>query len=416
MVDATGQFTAADFARLEATALAAGPIAMLDELAAALAAARRWHALFDLRLVQARLAAGLSLATTAPPDDLAAQAALDERSLVACREVGQGLLDDGEVAAAWMYLRAAMPVEEMAKQLASLAARALPAGGAAGALPPFDDKASRLVDELLGVALWEAVDPALGIEIMLRSQGTCAAITAFEQAVSRLPARRQEPAARRLVAHLHGEVVRGLAVDLTAHGCDTAPAVAAATPLVSLLELAGELADALPLYVDISHLQSVLRIARVCTDEFAVRQAWELAAYACRLPPGVTYPGEPPFENLGEASRLFFGATLGIDGAAAIRFFRRAAAGADLEVAGTLPGDTLVLLLARAGRPAEDLHAAVAHPRSGVSPSLMQTGGQLPSLIELAAASGEWDLLLDACRRHGDALTFAAALAASRGS
>ena len=46
----------------------------------------------------------------------------------------------------------------------------------------------------------------------------------------------------------------------------------------------------------------------------------------------------------------------------------------------------------------------------------MQTGGQLPSLIELAAASGEWDLLLDACRRHGDALTFAAALAASRGS
>ena len=85
-------------------------------------------------------------------------------------------------------------------------------------------------------------------------------------------------------------------------------------------------------------------------------------------------------------------------------------------MAGTLPGDTLVLLLARAGRPAEALHAAVAPPRSGVSPSLMQTGGQLPSLIELAAASGELDLLLDACRRHGDALTFAAALAASRGS
>jgi hypothetical protein len=409
MVDGTGQFSAADFVRLEATARAAGPTAMLDELAAALKAAGRWHALFDLRLVQARLAAGLSLAGGTQPDDPAAQATLDERSLAACREAGQGLLDEDEVAAAWMYLRAAMPAEEVATRLAAVAARALPAGAAA----TLDIEASRLVDELLGVALWEAVDPALGIEIMLRSQGICAAITAFEQAVSRLPARRQEPAAVQLVAHLHGDVVQGLAADLTARGVDPAPAVASATPLISLLELAGGLADAPALYVDVSHLQSVLRIARVCAKDTAVRQAWELAAYACRLPPEVTYPGEPPFENVGQASRLFFGAALGIDVEGAIKYFRRAAAMAEPELAGTLPSDTLVLLLARAGRPAEALHAAVSHRHSAASPSPMQTGGLVPSLVELAAASGEWDLLLDACRRHGDAITFAAALAAS---
>jgi hypothetical protein len=44
------------------------------------------------------------------------------------------------------------------------------------------------------VALWEGVDPALGIDIVIRTQGTCNSITAYEQAVSRLPARRQAPA------------------------------------------------------------------------------------------------------------------------------------------------------------------------------------------------------------------------------
>ena len=36
----------------------------------------------------------------------------------------------------------------------------------------------------------------------------------------------------------------------------------------------------------------------------------------------------------------------------------------------------------------------------------------LPSLVELAASSGQWETLLEACRRHGDEITFAATLAA----
>ena len=412
MSDAQGRLDAAGFEQLEATAAASGPAAMLDQLAATLATARRWHAVFDLRLVQARLAAGLPLTTNAPPEDPATQARLDERSLTACREVGQGLLDEGQVAAAWMYLRAAMPAEDVAQQLAAVAARALPTSDEPASPAPLNEDSSRLVDELLGVVLWDAVDPALGINLMLRTQGTCAAITAFEQAVSRLPARRQEPAARVLVAHLHRELVRGVAADLSARGLTTAAAIAAVAPLVALLDLAGGLADTPAIHVDVYHLQSVLRIARVCADETTHRRAWELATYACRLPAGVTYPGEPPFENVGEASRLFFGAPLGIDVAEAVRFFRREAAVADPALAGTLPTDTLVLLLTRLGRSAEALHAAVVRLADGGSPSPMQTAGLLPSLVELAAASGEWDLLLDACRRHGDAITFAAAIAA----
>ena len=48
-----------DFDLLERTCADRGVAAMCDELAASLAARGRWHAVFDLRMVQARLALGL---------------------------------------------------------------------------------------------------------------------------------------------------------------------------------------------------------------------------------------------------------------------------------------------------------------------------------------------------------------------
>ena len=407
--------TGPEFDSLVEVCTAAGPDAMLDALAVSLARRGRWHALFDLRMVQARRALGLSLAGDAGPLDEIARERLDEMSLAACREVGWPLLEAGQVAAAWMYLRAAAAPEQVASRLAALAARVVPPRGpdddqsACGAVAD-DEESARLVQEILGVALWEAAAPALGIDLVLRTQGTCNAVTAYEQAVSRLPAERQQPAARVLVEHLHAEVVRNLTFDLGQRGIDSAAAVAAAAPLVALLDAAGGLGDDPSIHVDVSHLQSVLRIARVCDDEATLRRAWELACYACRLPAEVTYPGEPPFEEVGEASRRFFGAQLGID-AAAVAFFRRAAAAADPLEAGTLPADVLVLLLHRLGRDAEALLAAVQRPREG-GPSPLQAAGMLPALVDLAASSGQWDVLMDACRRHGDEITFAAALAA----
>ncbi|NBX29331.1 hypothetical protein EBR04_02585, partial [bacterium] len=80
--------TAAEFDRLESTCTSAGLDAMFDDLAASLTARRRWHALFDARLMQARVSLGLpptgDLGTL--PADIRDQ--LDTRSLAACREVG----------------------------------------------------------------------------------------------------------------------------------------------------------------------------------------------------------------------------------------------------------------------------------------------------------------------------------------
>jgi hypothetical protein len=400
-----------DFDGLERSCAARGPDAMCVELAASLAARGRWHAVFDLRTVQARLSLGLP--ATGPIDiaDEAIRAKLDDLTLAACREAGWPLLAAGQVAAAWMYLRAAASPGEVADRLAPVAAEAT----VAMRERPEDEEAARLVEEILGVTLWDSADPALGIRIVIETQGTCNAITAYEQGVSRLPASRQEPAAARLVAHLHHEIVQALAEDLLARGIDSSGLIIAEMPLVALLEAAGGMVGDPSIHVDVSHLQSVLRIARVCSDAATLRRCYEMAVYGCRLPEEVTYPGESPFENVAEASRYFFGAQVGRDVAEAVGYFRRQAATADPDVAGSLPLDTLVLLLVRVGRTAEALHEAVNRTREGSPPSTLQAAGLLPSLVELARESGQWAMLLDACRRHGDEVTFAATLAARAG-
>ena len=408
------------FAQLATTADAAGAAAMFDTLAASLKARGRWHALFDLRLLEARISLDLpatgELTGRGGEGDVspADRDQLDERSLAACREVGWPLLEAGQVAAAWMYLRAAAAPAEVAEKLAALAHGIT---ASEGNLQNLDDEetASRL-QEIVHVALWEGLDPALGIDLIIRTQGTCNSITAYEQAVSRLPARRQAPAAGVLVHHLHHEVASALAADLTQRGAAvtaTDTSVASIIPLLDLLREIGDANDA-SIHVDVSHLQSALRIARVCTDPDVIREAWELACYACRLPAEVVYPGEPPFENVGESSRMFFGAQLGHDVDRSIGFFRRSAAQARLEESGTLPSDTLVLLLTRLGRPGEALHAALERPAEGPMPSTMLASGMLPSLVELATAADSWDALLAVCRERGDEITFAATLAARK--
>lgn len=392
------------FDRITAAAASGGSSAMFAALAASLVERRRWHALFDLRLLEARSALGLPLSGGIETVDAGVRESLDARSLEACREVGWPLLDEGQVAAAWMYLRAAAEPADVAARLAAIA------DGLCESLDTADEASEQRLQEIIHVALWEGVDPALGIRLVIARQGTCNAITAYEQAVSRLPVDRQQPAAAVLVAHLHREIAAALEFDLGGRG--TRLPVASRGSIAELLDVAGMSADP-GLHVDVSHLQSVLRIARVCIDPVVLRQAWELALYGCRLPAGVSYPGEPPFEDVANASRLFFGAQLGRDVDAAVAHFRRAAAIAAVEEAGTLPADTLTYLLWRLGRPADALHTALARPADHGMPSTMQSSGMLPPLVELAVSGGVVEPLLDACRKRGDEITFAAALAAA---
>jgi hypothetical protein len=390
------------FDTLTETAAARGAPAMFAALADSLKVRRRWHALFDLRMLEARVALGLPPTGDIGAIDEQTRERLDERSLAACREVGWPLLDEGHVAAGWMYLRAAAEPTEVSSKLAALA------------LAPLADEesAAARLQEIVQIALWEGIDPALGIRLVIESQGTCNSITAYEQAVSRLPAARQRQPAAVLVEHLHRELLQSLAADLERRGLVPRETIAATKSIVGLLAAAGGMKDDPSFHIDVSHLQSVLRIARVCTERATIEKAWELSVYACRLPEEVTYPGEPPFENVGEASRLLYAAQLGRDIDEALRYFRKAAALARVEDAGTLPADTLVYLLWRLDRPAEALHAALERPADHGMPSVMQAIGMLPSLVELAEAGNAIDALREACRNRGDEITFAATYAA----
>ena len=390
------------FDTLTETAAARGAPAMFAALADSLKVRRRWHALFDLRMLEARVALGLPPTGDIGAIDEQTRERLDERSLAACREVGWPLLDEGHVAAGWMYLRAAAEPTEVSSKLAALA------------LAPLADEesAAARLQEIVQIALWEGIDPALGIRLVIESQGTCNSITAYEQAVSRLPAARQRQPAAVLVEHLHRELLQSLAADLERRGLAPRETIAATKSIVGLLAAAGGMKDDPSFHIDVSHLQSVLRIARVCTERATIEKAWELSVYACRLPEEVTYPGEPPFENVGEASRLLYAAQLGRDVDETIRYFRKAAALARVEDAGTLPADTLVYLLWRLDRPAEALHAALERPADHGMPSVMQAIGMLPSLVELAEAGNAIDALREACRNRGDEITFAATYAA----
>ena len=383
---------------LAETAAARGAPAMFEALADSLKARRRWHALFDLRMLESRVALGLPPSGDIGAIDEKTRERLDERSLAACREVGWPLLDEGHVAAGWMYLRAAAEPAEVSRKLAELAETPL----------ADEEAAAARLQEIVQIALWEGVDPALGIRLVIASQGTCNSITAYEQAVSRLPAARQRQPAAVLVEHLHRELLQSLAADLEHRGLVPHETIAATASIVGLLDAAGGMKDDPSFHIDVSHLQSVLRIARVCTERAVIEKAWELSVYACRLPDEVTYPGEPPFENVGEASRHFYAAQLGRDVDEAIRYFRKAAALARVEDAGTLPADTLVYLLWRLGRPAEALHAALERPADQGMPSVMQAIGMLPSLVELAEAGNAVESLREACRSRGDEITFAA--------
>ena len=291
------------FTMLTSTAAAGGPTAMFAALAESLKARQRWHALFDLRLLQARAALGLPTTGDVGTLDPATRDRLDEQSLAACREVGWPLLDEGHVAAGWMYLRAAAEPAEVADKLAALLLRDAPSAD--------DEAAAARLQEIIQIALWEGIDPALGLSAVLASQGTCNSITAYEQAVSRLPAARQQQPAGVLLNHLFRELFQSLAADLERRGLVPAETIAGTTSIAELLAAGGGLKDDPSFHVDVSHLQSVLRIARVCTDRPTIEKAWELAVYGCRLPEEVTYPGEAPFENVAEASRLFYGALLG---------------------------------------------------------------------------------------------------------
>ncbi|MCA9102001.1 MAG: hypothetical protein KDA63_12650 [Planctomycetales bacterium] len=395
--------TADAFARLSALADSASGDDLLEALAQDYIDQRRYHDLFDVRLMQSRLRLGQPLLASRTFDELPEDErdATESAYIDACREVGMLLLEAGKIHESWMYLR---PLGERAEAAAVL--RQLGVG---------DDNLQQLID----IALGEGVDPAYGFRLVLDHYGTCNAITMFEGHGGAMPAADRRRVVSVLVRHVHGELLTNVKSDIRRRdGCgDEVPIVAPHGDderIAPLITARPELLEGGNYHIDASHLGAVVRFARSleagdADDERTLQLAIDLTEYGRRLDPQYQFPGEEPFAEVYPSHGHWFRAALGEEVDAALAFFRDAAESLDPAAHGSLPVEAYVVLLARCGRPAEAMRALAT-----MLPPGTPTSGWAPSLLQLGAASGELTLLESLCRERGDLTGFAASLVEQR--
>lgn len=354
------------------------PEELFDLLTRDLAAAGRWHELFEARLVEARARLGLSLTGSPPLDELPepTRTTLENDYTAACREVGGLLVDAGRLREAWHYLR---PAGEK-RMLHAALARAVPTESS--------------IEQLIELALYEGIDTERGFGWLLGNYGTCNAITTLEGLAPQLPPADLAACAAVLVRHLDRELRSNLRAHIAQH--ESTPAAANAT-LGELVRGRDWLFESQAAHVDASHLAATVRFARVLTDPRVVELALGLTEYGGRLDPALQYAGDAPFEELYPAHRHFFQATLGRQCDAAIEYFRELAEAADIPTEGTAAVETLLVLLDRAGEAAAAMQAF-----DELVPSDVHLSPFAPRLVDLAAKSGDWDRYESILRSRND--------------
>ncbi len=360
--------------------------AAIERLIEHLDASQKYHEMFEALKMKIRLDLGLTPAQAEAEDPLDGdrETQLEKGLIDACRQIAHRFFQQGNVRDGWMYMRPVGDRQAAAKALASVA--------------PNDEN----VDVLLEVLLHEGVDIERGYQLALDQLGTCNSITMFESNLASRPRSDQQMAARLLVRHVHRELHENVIRDLEQRE-GKAPAKEA-----TLAELLADRPDLLQeggYHLDTSHLASTVRFARVLDDEPELQLALDLARYGAKLHPQYQYPGEEPFLDLYPASIAFFGALLGDQVDAGIRYFARKADSVDREQYGSVAVEVYIDLLSRCGRHREALEEY--HLRL---PPGTRTMGIAPSLLQLSQRLGEFELMGTICRERDDLLGFAAAL------
>lgn len=368
----------------------AGPAEALHGIAARFSREQRFHELFDVRLMQARLAQGVPIGLATPLDDLdePGRSRLEEAYLAACREIGRRLLAEGRLREAWAYLRPTGEKEDLA--------------AAIRAVEPTDER----LEELIGLGLAEGIVPAYGFQLVLNRYGTCNAISAFDGQLAQFGRREQIAGAELLVRRVHGELLESVCADIESREGGRPDAEAG---LANLLEGREALFEGGNYHLDTTHLHSTVRIARVIEDPAAVRLGWELCAYGRRLDRQFQFAGEEPFTDHYLHHGLFFGAQIGERMEEGVGHFRDRAEQCAVDICGSGPLESYVALLARLGRWAE---ALAEHVR--LAPAGAALSGFAPPLLELSRKAGDFGPAKELSRKRGDLLGFAAAALCER--
>lgn len=352
------------------------------DLAARYLAEKNYPALFETRLMAARVAAGLPAILNGPPEGLDSEVRRQYESaqIAAARETGELFLGDGKIYRAWPYFRAVgdpAPIREAMRQ----------------AKPEAAD-----VDGLVEIAFHEGVDPFRGFELILEHFGTCRAITNFHHYPS-LEGR--EESALLLTRTLYTELLANLK-----RAVESVEGAAPETQSIAELITGRDwLFEGNAYYLDTSHVSSVVQISLNLENEQTLRLALDLTEYGKRLGDMYQFRGDPPFENIYEDSGTWLRAVLGEDPDAAVEHFR-AKIDPEPDPYGDAPAQALVRLLVKLGR--YDDAVEVARERlADVDPQRLSC----PSLYELCLLAGKPARLAELAKGRGDLIAYAAALA-----
>jgi len=386
-----------EFARIQEVNLSQGPTAAVDELVRTLEAQRDWHRLFDAMLLKKKLEMGLPTIRPSSFDSVpeSRQSEFEESYIEAARRVGRALLAENNIPQAWIYLRTVREPQAVADALESIDAQ--------NGLPEN-------VDDLISVALYERAHPVKGLELMLKSRGTCNTISAFDQAIAQISTDERLRGAELLVGHLYDELLQSVCRDIERRNAEEAarPANSAAKPATLIEAITGRdwLFEEGNYHIDVSHLGAVVRFARFLTPESPqLAKAIELCEYGRRLSRQFQYPSDPPFDDYYEAHSHFFRALGDSDRQRSLDYFRqRLRAAAEIDDR-RLIAYVLVDLFVRCGALDDAVLVAAEHLRD-----LDESSGF--SFAQLCEAAGRIDLFCDAARDKGDLIGFTSALVA----
>jgi hypothetical protein len=375
------------FSQLDELQTSGGAKATIERLIAALREEKQFHKLFDAICLQKKFELGLPLTRPTSFDDVPDEQQDEFKASYVCaaREAGELLLADGDIPEAWMYLRTIGEPEKVA-----------------AALDAIDS--GREVDEqteqLINIALYEGANPVKGLEMMLRSHGTCNTVTALDQQIQELKPENRKQAACLLVNEIFGDLCQTVQSEVEQR-------MALAPPGDSLRELiTGRdwlFADD-NYHVDVSHLNAVVRFSRFLDSSCPeLQKAIQLAEYGANLSPQFHYAGDPPFDDFYPAHVQFFKALADESRDDAIGYFREKLDAEPDEEDKPMLAYVLVDLLTRVDRSSDAVDVAEKYLKDVEDPNGF-------SFAELCQQAGRLDVLQNVAREKGDLVAYTAAL------
>jgi hypothetical protein len=383
-----------EFAKIDEVHRSQGPAAAVNELIRALEASHDWHRLFDALLLKKKLEMGLPMARPASFDQVPEdrQPEFEESYVEAARRVGRALLAENNIPQAWMYLRTVREPQAVAEALERVDSQ---------------NELPENVDDLISVALYERAHPVKGLELMLKSRGTCNTISAFDQAITQLSSDERIRGAELLVKHLYDELLQSVCRDLERRHAEAAEKSSEPPKPATLIEAIADrdwLFEDGNYHVDVSHLGAVVRFARFLTPESPnLGKAIELCEYGRRLSSQFQYPADPPFDDYYVAHLHFFKVLRDSDRPKSLDYFRQRLSAAAEPDDRRLIAYVLVDLLVRTGALGDAVLVAAEHLRD-----LDESSGF--SFAQLCEEAGRLDLFRDAAREKGDLIGFTSAL------